>query len=340
MESLYRYMPADWAERFRLKGADISLRSMVRYAHPRGHLVRTDSTAPDGSAGGSDPQFTSKQLLDSWSIDIALLINIESGTLAAGLAGPDDAVTLSRAVNDFFLSEWTPSDARYRYAMVIPTENPPAAAAEIDRVGANPAVAAVFMPLQNSLMGSRQYDPIYRAAAKQSLPIVVHPTGMDFRYYSGPAPIGLPESYVERYINTSQIPAANLTNLIFTGAFERFPELRVIFIEYGFSWLLPLMWRMDKAWRGLRIETPWVRKSPSDYVHGHVRLSTQPIDEPVDDRHIGALIDMMGDDLLLFASDYPHWDNDDPRRTLTLLPADTRRRVFGLNAMQSLRITR
>ena len=53
---------------------------------------------------------------------------------------------------------------------------------------------------------------------------------------------------------------AQLTSLIAEGAFERFPELRVVLLESGFGWLPPLLWRLDKEWKGLRREIPWVKQ--------------------------------------------------------------------------------
>ena len=55
---------------------------------------------------------------------------------------------------------------------------------------------------------------------------------------------------------------AQLTSLIAEGAFERFPELRVVLLESGFGWLPPLLWRLDKEWKGLRREIPWVKHAP------------------------------------------------------------------------------
>ena len=117
------------------------------------------------------------------------------------------------------------------------------------------------------------------------------------------------------------------------GTFERFAELRVAFVEWGFSWLAPLLWRMDKAWRGLRTETPWVRRAPSEYVFEHVRLTTEPFDEPEEPRHMHELLEMVhAEQTLMFSTDYPHWDNDTPAFVLGKLPSALRDRVASENA--------
>ena len=91
------------------------------------------------------------------------------------------------------------------------------------------------------------------------------------------------------------------------GAFERFPELRVVLLESGFGWLPPLMWRLDKEWKGLRREIPWVRQAPSTTIRERVRVAVQPVDGPPDGEGLGRLLERLGsDDLLVYASDHPH----------------------------------
>jgi uncharacterized protein len=62
-------------------------------------------------------------------------------------------------------------------------------------------------------------------------------------------------------------------------------------------------------------------------------MTTQPIDEPDETRHLRSLLEWGGVDRLLFSSDYPHWDFDDPRFAFkTPLTEAERRKIFGGNA--------
>jgi hypothetical protein len=64
----------------------------------------------------------------------------------------------------------------------------------------------------------------------------------------------------------------------------------------------------------VRLEVPWVDRSPVEIARDHVRLTIQPFDGPDDPVAVARLIDhMQSDDMLLFASDFPHWqfDGDD-----------------------------
>src|SRR3546814_9696393 len=90
-------------------------------------------------------------------------------------------------------------------------------------------------------MGNRHYQPIYEAAQRHDLPILLHVTGTENVYHGAPVVAGgWPESFIERYVSLSQVGEANLVSLVFSGVLERFPGLRVLFVEYGFSWVLPL----------------------------------------------------------------------------------------------------
>jgi predicted TIM-barrel fold metal-dependent hydrolase len=126
-------------------------------------------------------------------------------------------------------------------------------------------------------------------------------------------------------------------SMIFEGVFDRFPTLKVVLIELGWSWAAPLAWRMDAAMRRMGDEVSHLRRLPSEYFADHFWLTTQPIDEPSRPEWIGGLFaqaESLGfGDKLLFSSDYPHWDFDSPVDALpSILSAETRAKVLGENA--------
>ena len=93
-----------------------------------------------------------------------------------------------------------------------------------------------------------------------------------------------------------------------------------------------LLWRLDANYRALRKESPWLKMLPSEYFRRNVRMSTQPLEQPKVIQHLWTILEAMdGENTLLFASDYPHWDYDDAR-TLQL-PSAWREKVMGLNAL-------
>ena len=90
--------------------------------------------------------------------------------------------------------------------------------------------------------------------------------------------------------------------------FAKFPSLTVVLMESGVSWLPAYLWRLTKFWKGLRSEIPWVADPPGSIVREGVRLTLQPFDAPPDAASVTRLMEHIGsDEMLLFSTDYPHW---------------------------------
>lgn len=75
-------------------------------------------------------------------------------------------------------------------------------------------------------------------------------------------------------------------SMVVEGVFARFSALRVVLIEAGFAWLLPLAWRLDRNWLRLRGETPHLRRLPGEYIREHIWLTTQPLEGPKPALHL------------------------------------------------------
>ena len=341
MQDLMRYMPRAWNERFARKGAVLQGTSGVplRFAHPNGSVPRIDARGPKGGVAGSDPHYLIADLLDANGVDIAVLNCIQAGAVCSALSQVEESIVLATAYNDYFLQEWLPLDSRLRYAPTVPSQDPQAAAAEIRRVGRHGQVTAISLPLVNVQMGNRYYWPIYAAAEEMALPIYLHVTGIESLIAGTPAiTAGSFDSYIDRYLAMPQLAESSVRNLVFSGTFERFPRLNFLFAEFGFLWTLPLVWRMDRIWRSLRHDVPWVKQPPSETVRQRCFFTTQPVDEPDDPRALEQLLSLFSHDNLCFSSDYPHWDNDMPGATLRFLSPESRRKIFSENAKQVLRL--
>ena len=106
------------------------------------------------------------------------------------------------------------------------------------------------------------------------------------------------------------------------GVFAKYPGLKVVLLESGVTWLPGFLWRFSKFWRGVRSEVPWVDRSPAEIVRDHVRLTIQPFDAPADPDQVERVIDhLRSDAILLYASDYPHWQFDGDETVPAGIPA-------------------
>ena len=101
------------------------------------------------------------------------------------------------------------------------------------------------------------------------------------------------------------------------------------------------MWRMDAGWRRNRPEVPWLRKWPSEYVRDHIRLSSQPVDDDPDASELYRQIELEGSylsEIIVYSSDYPHWDNDRPGAVFNQLSDESKRKIFCDNGKGALRL--
>jgi predicted TIM-barrel fold metal-dependent hydrolase len=306
-----------------------------RYELPFGNFSQ-DAMPPSGGPPGSDPHFTIGQHIEPHGVAAAILSSLEAAYLTM-LPSADDTVVLSSALNNYLIDHWLSVDPRFKLAIGITPKDPVASAAEIRRLASNEQVVAVFLPINDVLMGNRYFHPVYDAAQECGLPIYNHVGGGDGDFRGAAAlPGGQPSFFAERRAVFSTIAQANISSLVFEGTFERFPDLKFVFVEWGFAWAPPLMWSMDARWRGLRPDTPWVKRPPSEYVLEHVRWSTQPLDEPETQEHLLAVLDMVhADRTIMFSTDYPHWDNEFPDRVLRGIPNDLKKRMLYGNALET-----
>jgi predicted TIM-barrel fold metal-dependent hydrolase len=339
-EALHDYLSREMVER--LSSRTLALETPLppsRFPHPSGTL-RPDATPPSGGAPGSDPEHMRTDLIEREEADAVVLLPIQAASVN-WWANPTEAIGLASAFNDYFLDQWVGFDSRYHLSIVVAPQDPAAAAAEIRRLASAEGVAAVWVPVINTLLGDRHYHPIYDAALECGLPILLHPNGSEGMYQGTPSFAGgIPSTFAERFCDFPQIAQGNISSLVFEGVLEKFKGLRFIFSEWGWSWLPQLLWRMDTTWKATRIEVPWVRRAPSEYVREAIRFTTQPVDEPANQHDTIALIAslMHGEDVLMFSSDYPHWDGDDATRIVRVMPEAMRDAVFAGNALRTFRL--
>jgi uncharacterized protein len=325
LTALLPYLPRAYQEDVKEWGIRLS---GVGYANGGDRGYRGDSWPRQGFAG-SDLALMREQLLDRYDVEHAILLGQELRPLGT-LPDADYAAALARAYNDFLIEQWLAADPRLKGAMLIATQDVRQAVTEIERIGSRPDIVQVLVSNGARLpYGNRYYHPIFEACEALRLPFALH-TGSEGVGVNGqPSVAGYGSYYIENRQVRPQGYMTHLASLIAEGVFEKFPGLRVVFVEGGYAWLAPFLWRLDADWRGLRHQTPWVRKPPSEYVWEHVRFTSQPLEEP---EHPSDLLEIFrwnhAERTLMFASDYPHWDFDSPADAFPRLPDDLRRRIF------------
>jgi predicted TIM-barrel fold metal-dependent hydrolase len=295
------------------------------YTSP-GNGNRADVKNADGSASISDYNLMREHLLDAYDISYAVLTGYFYPTMLSMQFGLGNA--LASAYNDYVAECWLAKDKRFIGSVQIFARDPEGAAREIDRMAAHPQVRQVMLPIVGDIAyGHPIYRPIFEAASRNELMIAFHHTTLA----QGPYGMGL--HYIERH---ALIPIAimpQIISIVINGLCDSYPKLKFIVLEGGFSWLPHLMWRLDREYRQSRVEVPWIKKLPSEHIRDRVRLCTQPTEDITADQWL-KVVDLMGtENILVFATDYPHFDFDDPRTAIPrALPQELRERIFWRNA--------
>jgi predicted TIM-barrel fold metal-dependent hydrolase len=252
--------------------------------------------------------------------------------LTLSIPEPDLQTVCYPAWNDWALEEFNAA-APDRLCMLpfLPSHSPEAAVAELERCaekGHRGAIIDVF----DFDAGDRAWDRLWAAAARAGLPL-------SFHIKAGASPrlsyqVGKWQSAAFASLLPLQLDEA-LAIMVFSGALERHPDLKLVLAESGVGWLPYFLTRMDMEWRSLRDKIDYAPSiAPSE-------LFRRQVIATFEEEEMAALsIPQLGAGSCMWASDYPHTDSTFPEsqraieETLGALPADDRRKITALTCAQ------
>jgi hypothetical protein len=346
----FEYLPQRWRDFLTLRDGSPNL-SMLGPAYlnaaacPDGLNKRLDAYSDNGGPTGSDYGLMCEQLLDAYDIEAGILDH-DVGQQAA-LTNGDLALAICQASNDWMADKWLSGmgDDRLYAVVLVPTQTPADGAREIRRCAENPRFVSA-MVAWNGLgkpLGHPAYHEMYEAMAETGLPMHIHVNGGE--YFGSTASLsagGGPFSYkFEQYQHVYQSTVNHVTSLIVHGVFEKYPTLKLLLTESSLSWIPWFAQRLDANYDLLRHESPWVKKRPSEYIREHIFFSTQPCEALQEEKSqfVEELSLFEGiEDTIVFTSDYPHWDADDPRYVFSIFPKEWHEKIASENARRVLRL--
>lgn len=332
IEVLYPYLAPGWVRW--ISDGNFREPPMLRATYPPLAPTTTDARwAPtDGRAPASELSAVREQLLDPSGARYAV---VHPYWAVESVRQPELASVLARAINDWMISEWLENDDRLRGTLTVVHHDPAEAVREVERLGDHPKVVQVALPVWSQLLwGKRLWRPLFAAIAARDLVAGIHYGGTPD---GAPTAAGWPSYHLEQHAAAPQVFFSQLVSMIGEGLFQAVPDLRVAFLESGFSWLPVVMWRMNSEWKGLRRDIPWVSRPPADLVREHVRVSVQPLDD-VPESQLPQIIDWIGEDVLMYASDYPHGYDDDFASHVARLSPAVQRKIMSDNAARHYRL--
>lgn len=331
VSALLPYLDEYWRDQVANRHIDRMAFTLTSYPPGSPFAARPDWRGASGSPGGDLDQIR-RQALDPFGVRYAICNPLHG---AVALFNEDMAAALCSAVNDWMAKELLDREPRLRASILVPAQNPDLAVKEIERIAPDRRfVQVLLLAMGETPLGRRVYWPIYAAAEKHGLVIGIH-AGSTYRV--APTYSGWTSYRVEDYVAQSAAFETQLLSLVAEGVFQKYPKLRVVMIESGFTWLPAWLWRTGKTWRGVRPEVPWIDRLPAEIVHEHVRFTLQPVDAPANDPAALArtLEHIASDRLLLFATDYPHWQFDGEDALPDGLSEDTIRKMLIDNPLET-----
>ena len=274
------------------------------------------------------------RMLDAWGVDagvlfptVGILWDVADNGLAAAYA---------RAYNN-----WVNDFAAHNRRRIIPIahlalQDPEAALAELRRC-LKLGFKGIFLAPEN-INGKRfshtDFDPIWHECEDAGIPVCLH---VIVRFNRRPGILG--DFYQVGEFRAvwgfalggfAQVVPAAMT-MVADGLFDRFPRLKVLCVEAGCGWAPYIMDRLDEKYEHLGWTYP-TKLKPSDYFRRNLWVVAEP-----EERTIGAVMDLMGEERVLWGSDFPHIDSTLEaakliRGSIAALSPERQRKLLGGNA--------
>jgi uncharacterized protein len=281
--------------------------------------------------GGTDPKARLADM-DTEGIDVAVLY----GTVSLGFFGLQDgayAAACCRAYNDWLAAYCAVDPARLKGVPTLPLQAPDAALAEARRAITDLGFVSLTLPCALGLraLDDPFFDDFYALAQELDVPIGFHAGGGRFTY----------DRFVDAYATQHALEFP--FNVMFAaaallggGVMERFPRLRVALLEAGVGWLPYFLERLDEHWEKRRGEMRATRRPSELVAEGRFVVSCEP-----EEAMLRTVADLVGPDVIAYASDYPHWDAEFPRSVAAIaqrpeLPEELKAAILGANARRIL----
>jgi uncharacterized protein len=274
-----------------------------------------------------------RRWMDALGVDITCLF--PTPMLALGLTPRVEVeVALARAYNRWLVEEILPQEPRMKSMLYLPYNEPTECLRMVEDFGDKTGVVGfcITAPHYRGVYDNA-YAKTYAALEERGLPLSFHSAFM----WGGDRTMELCNRFMAVHaLGFTFYNMVHLTNWLVNGMPERYPKLKVIWIESGLAWLMFLIQRLDNEYMMRSSEAPLLKRKPSEYIR-EMYFTTQPM-EMVDNREELEITmkRINAETQLLYSSDYPHWDMDLPSTIydLPFLSEQAKRNILGGNALK------
>jgi predicted TIM-barrel fold metal-dependent hydrolase len=272
--------------------------------------------------------------MDSEGIEVAVLFGGGLGGTIPALEDSGLATELARARNSWVAEYCWENPARLKGTAVLPQQDVSAAVAELRRTVTELGFVGVsLLPnLHGRHMGDPYFFPLYEEAERLNIPICVH---MFLGRYGSEATgtMRVDKFFYSHLFGHTFEQMIALAVVLGEGLLDRFPKLRFVFLESGCGWLPYWFYRLDEHYEVLGNQVPDLKTMPSKLLeHGQLYFSCE-----ADETELPRVVETLGDDWIVFASDYSHFDARFPGAAQPLienkqLSDSSKRKILNDNA--------
>ena len=319
-------------------------------------------------AGGNDPHARLADM-DRDGIDAAVLypsLAMFFGPLdeVEALRNVEFVADCQRAYNDW-VAEYCSADPKRLFGIAaVPLQDPERAVAEAERSINELGLKGIFirpsaylfdesgqeLPLNHSA-----YDRFWAACQDLDVPVALHPglhvdtpgACRKFGLVAITENIMLSNSARDELHGGSALGQAvgntvdmivSMGRLLMGGVCERFPRLKLLFLEAGGGWIPTQLERMDEQVKAFPLEKRWLSMLPSEYFKRQCWAGFE-----AEEWNIADCAEFLGPERILWASDYPHPEFHpgvvkELRERIADLDADAQRKILGGNAIEAYRL--
>jgi predicted TIM-barrel fold metal-dependent hydrolase len=271
------------------------------------------------------------------SMGIRMQVVFPQPMLEMGLHPEPDIVTaMTFAYNRWFTKTILPREKRVKTLLCLPFHDPDASLKMIQEFGETPGVVGFMITSQRHAgVHKNMFMRVYHELQERGLPLAFH---------AGPTWGDTMTSTMNRFLSVHAMSFVtcnmmHMTNWIVNGLPERFPKLKVIWIESGLAWVPFMMQRLDHEYLMRQSDAPLLKRLPSEYIQD-MFFTSQPLEVTLPHMLEATFKAVHAETQLMYSSDWPHWDFDVPARIagLPFLDEQAKRNILGENARRLFRL--
>lgn len=312
------------------------------------YVARWEGENAEGLRGAYDPEVRDKEMdADGIAGEVIFadgdsVTGQESPPFGAGLAAgqitdPELAFAGARAHNRWLVEFCATDPVRRAGVALVPiVHGVEESVKEIESLAGRPGIRGIMIPTmwhEHPSYGHPVYDPVWAAASEAGLVVHTHSGEGDWPSYN--------ENWAQFVLEVPFWTHRPLWQLLLSGKFDQFPDLRYVVVECGSYWVGDLLWKADTTF-GFNAKVKklssrikgLISRLPSEYFGTNVFIGASTMSrEEIRRRH------MNGVDALMWGTDYPHPEGSWPH-TADRLGSDFRdvsvedtRLLLGLNAV-------